>query len=83
MIILMTGHASLVEPPSRAAMHLYGFPQNPVRHIYSLDKDKDTGKDKDIDIDIDKDTSAIWDSSKPLLSCPVSILNGVLTHFPD
>ena len=25
-----SGHASLVEPPSRAAMHLYGFPQNPV-----------------------------------------------------
>ena len=71
MIIFITGHASLVEPPSRAAMHLYGFPQNPVRHIYSLDNDKDTDKDKDIDIDKDKDTRAIWVSSKPLCSCPV------------
>ena len=29
----VSGHASLVEPPSRAAMHLYGFPQNPVSNI--------------------------------------------------
>ena len=24
------GHGSLIEPPSRAAMHKYGFPNNPV-----------------------------------------------------
>jgi len=32
---LVQGHASLVEPPSRAAMHLYGFPQNPVDYQHN------------------------------------------------
>lgn len=32
---LINGHASLVEPPSRAAMHLYGFPQNPVDYQHN------------------------------------------------
>ena len=32
----VSGHASLVEPPSRAAMHLYGFPQNPVSHFHLI-----------------------------------------------
>ena len=26
---LISGHGSLIEPPSRATMHDYGFPQNP------------------------------------------------------
>ena len=28
------GHGSLVEPPSRAAMNKYGFPENPVDNDY-------------------------------------------------
>ena len=31
-----SGHASLVEPPSRAAMNLYGFPQNPVSYSHLI-----------------------------------------------
>ena len=26
---LIAGHGSLIEPPARATMHDYGFPQNP------------------------------------------------------
>lgn len=32
---LVAGHASLIEPPSRAAMNLYGFPQNPVDYQHN------------------------------------------------
>jgi hypothetical protein len=27
--VLISGLGSLIEPPSRATMHAYGFPQNP------------------------------------------------------
>ena len=32
---LVSGHASLIEPPSRASMHLYGFPENPVNYQHN------------------------------------------------
>ena len=33
--VLISGHASLIDPPSRAAMHHYGFPQNPVDYQHN------------------------------------------------
>ena len=32
---LISGHASLIDPPSRAAMHHYGFPENPVDYQHN------------------------------------------------
>ena len=29
------GHATLIQPPSRAAMALYGFPQNPIDYTHN------------------------------------------------
>ena len=31
----ISGHASLIEPPSRAAMNLYGFPENPADYQHN------------------------------------------------
>ena len=31
----IVGHGSLIEPPSRAAMHKYGFTDNPVDDDYT------------------------------------------------
>jgi hypothetical protein len=32
---LISGHASLIDPPSRAAMNMYGFPENPADYQHN------------------------------------------------